>query len=174
MATVYYYRSPLGQITLVADGGALVGLWLSGQQGLSSDLLEQTDELVSPDAVANQQVIAATRGWLDSYFAGDPLPAPPRLRLQGTDFRQEVWQQLQLIPYGETRSYGELAAQLAQRRGVARMSAQAIGGAVGQNPISIIVPCHRVVGANGALTGYNGGVRLKQWLLEHEQQVLRG
>lgn len=160
-------------MTLAADDAALVGLWLPGQQQLSSGPWMGAANVARAAEPAVQQIFAATSNWLDSYFAGGALPELPPIKLLGTAFRQEVWRLLLAIPYGATCTYGELAAQLAQRRGLARMSAQAVGGAVGHNPISVIVPCHRVVGANGKLTGYNGGIALKQWLLAHEQQLVR-
>ena len=151
------YPSPLGPLTLASDGTSLTGLWLMGQKyfGGGASLWEEKDDL---------PVFAAAFGWLDNYFAGEQ-PAPEELPLApaGTDFRQAVWQQLLQIPYGETVTYGDLA----QRIGCA--SARAVGGAVGHNPISIIIPCHRVVGADGSLTGYAGGTEYKRWLLAHEE-----
>lgn len=154
--------SPLGQLTLRSDGEALSGLWLEGQKYFAGvqNTWRRHDEL---------PVFAAARQWLDGYFAGDvPSAGAIPLALCGTAFQQEVWQLLLAIPYGVTTTYGALALQLAQRRGLARFSAQAVGAAVGKNPVSIMVPCHRVVGSDGMLTGYAGGITRKAWLLRHE------
>lgn len=162
---MYYctiYSSPLGELTLGSDGAALTGLWLEGQKyfGGREMLWQRCDNL---------PVFTAVRQWLDAYFSG-AVPSATALCLapQGTAFQREVWQLLPEIPYGTTTTYGALAAQLAQRRGLARFSAQAVGAAVGKNPISIIVPCHRVVGSTGDLIGYAGGISRKEWLLCHE------
>ena len=156
------YDSPLGQLTLCSDGTALTGLWLEGQKyfaGVKS-AGQRCDDL---------PLFVAVRQWLDDYFAGaQPDGSSLSLSLQGTAFQQEVWQLLLQIPYGITTTYGALAAQLAQRRGKERFSAQAVGAAVGKNAISIIVPCHRVVCKDGALVGYAGGISRKEWLLHHE------
>ena len=151
------YPSPLGPLTLASDGASLTGLWLKGQKYFGGDaaLWETKDDV---------PVFAAAFRWLDDYFAGEqPDPEALPLAPAGTDFRQAVWQQLLQIPYGETVTYGDIA----QRIGCA--SARAIGGAVGRNPISIIIPCHRVLGADGSLTGYAGGTECKRWLLAHEE-----
>ena len=160
------YASPLGQLTLRSDGTALTGLWMEGQKYFSGiePAWQRRDDL---------PLFAAARQWLDDYFAGaQPDVSSLPLSLQGTAFRQEVWQLLLEIPYGATTTYGALAAQLAQRRGMAHFSAQAVGSAVGKNPISILVPCHRVVGSGGALTGYAGGLSRKTWLLHHEEHKI--
>lgn len=160
------YASPLGQLTLRSDGTALTGLWMEGQKYFSGiePAWQRRDDL---------PLFAAARQWLDDYFAGaQPDVSSLPLSLQGTAFRQEVWQLLLEIPYGATTTYGALAAQLAQRRGMAHFSAQAVGSAVGKNPISILVPCHRVVGSGGALTGYAGGLPRKTWLLHHEEHKI--
>lgn len=163
--TMYYctiYSSPIGELTLGSDGAALTGLWLEGQKyfGGRENVWQRCDGL---------PVFASARQWLDAYFAGQAPPVSPLpLAPQGTVFQQEVWQLLLEIPYGTTTTYGTLAAQLAQRRGLSRFSAQAVGSAVGKNPISIIVPCHRVVASDGALTGYAGGIPRKEWLLCQE------
>lgn len=161
MTWKWIYDSPLGPITLASDGDSLVGLWLEGQKYFAStvkDGMEEREDL---------PVFALARQWLDDYFAGkrpspDQLPLAPR----GSEFRRKVWQILCRIPYGETMTYGQIARELSgEGKG---MSAQAVGGAVGHNPISIIIPCHRVVGTSGSLTGYAGGVDKKAWLLTHE------
>ena len=161
MTWKWIYDSPLGPITLASDGDSLVGLWLEGQKYFAStvkDGMEEREDL---------PVFALVHRWLDDYFAGkrpspDQLPLAPR----GSEFRQKVWQILCRIPYGETMTYGQIARELSwEGKG---MPAQAVGGAVGHNPISIIIPCHRVVGTSGSLTGYAGGVDKKAWLLTHE------
>lgn len=154
MMDIRKYDSPLGEILLCADEAGLTGLWFVGQRyapalPLSGD----------PDAPFLRQTVR----WLDLYFAGQIPDFSPRLHLTGTKFQLSVWDALLKIPYGETVSYGQLARAL----GIA--AAQAVGGAVSRNPVSLIVPCHRVVGADGSLTGYAGGVARKQWLLALEQ-----
>lgn len=156
-------RSPLGGITLASDGENLIGLWLEGQKyfgGTVDKEMHRRDDL---------PVFEAAKDWLNRYFAGK-RPAVSELPLApaGSDFRQEVWKLLCEIPYGEVTTYGELAKKIAKKQNKPGMSAQAIGGAVGHNPISIIIPCHRVVGTNGSLTGYAGGLEKKVKLLELE------
>lgn len=154
----FHLDSPPGGVTLASDGESLTGLWFDGQKhfgaGLSGDAREQ-----------RLPVFAETERWLKLYFTGTEPDFTPPLRLIGTAFQREVWELLRQIPYGETVSYGALAARIAERRGLARFSAQAVGGAVGRNPISILVPCHRVLGADGSLTGYAGGLEKKAALL---------
>ena len=156
------YQSPLGEIILASDGEALTGLWFAGQKYEGSTL--------APDhAEKDLPVFDETRRWLDVYFAGkDPGFTPP-LNLRGTDFRKTVWEILLTIPFGQTASYGEIAAAVARKTG-GSVSARAVGGAVGHNPVSLIVPCHRVVGADGSLTGYAGGLDRKKALLSLEQR----
>ena len=146
------YNSPLGVLTLASDGTNLSGVWLAGQKYFPSS--------VDSEMVGNAclEIFRDTKIWLDKYFKGEKpqigeLPLAP----VGNKFRQSVWKILCEIPYGEVTTYGKIAARIAQQRGLKRMSAQAVGGAVGHNPISIIIPCHRVVGTNGSLTGYAGG-----------------
>ena len=157
------YPSPLGVLTLGSDGAALTGLWLAGQKYFGAGL---------PDAPAQRPdlpVFAKARAWLDRYFAGErPAPQELPLRPMGTPFRALVWDLLCQIPYGQVTTYGALAQAVAAELGRPSMSGQAVGGAVGHNPISIIIPCHRVVGSGGSLTGYAGGIAAKVWLLEHE------
>lgn len=156
-----FYKSPLGGITMASDGTALTGLWFDGQKYFA--------EGINPDAEEKKlPIFDEAMRWLDIYFSGRRPDFTPPLNLEGTAFRKEVWQQLLQIPYGQTTTYGELAAQLAAHRGLKQMSAQAVGGAVGHNPISIIVPCHRVVGTGGSLTGYAGGLAKKLALLKLE------
>ena len=151
------YPSPLGGLTLASDGSALTGLWIKGQKYFGSGVESWEEKGDIP-------VFAEVSRWLDDYFAGEqPDPQILPLALSGTDFRRRVWQALLDVPYGEIITYGELA----ERIGCG--SARAVGGAVGHNPISIIIPCHRVLGADGSLTGYAGGIDCKRWLLEHEE-----
>ena len=155
------YDSPLGGITLATDGAALTGLWFDGQRHFA--------ETLAPDReVKPLPVFDTAKRWLDVYFNGkDPGFTPP-LNLKGSPFRRAVWEILLTIPFGKTMTYGEIARILAEKNGLRRMSAQAVGGAVGHNPVSLIVPCHRVIGANGNLTGYGGGLERKVRLLELE------
>lgn len=155
-----YYDSPIGRLWLAEEKGALTGLWIEGQKYFPELLHEK---------IAETAVLCEAKAWLNRYFAGEQ-PAVQELKLAptGSNFRKEVWNILCRIPYGKTRTYGEIAEELAERHGVKSMSAQAVGGAVGHNPISIMIPCHRVVGANGNLTGYAGGIEKKMWLLKHE------
>lgn len=161
---MYYkseYVSPLGLMTLASDGNSLTGLWFVGQKyyGAKTEM-EQEDDLA---------VFDAAKGWLDRYFAGEkPDVSELSLAPEGGEFRRAVWDILCSIPYGQTVTYGWIAKVVTERLSKESMSAQAVGGAVGHNPISIIIPCHRVVGMNGSLTGYAGGIDRKKWLLEHE------
>ncbi len=157
------YASPVGLLTLAGAGDRLVGLWLAGQKYFGGTILKEKSEK------ADLPVFAKTRNWLDRYFAGEkPQVSELPLSPDGGDFRQGVWEMLGEIPYGEVVTYGDLAKKMAAKMRRRSMSSQAVGGAVGHNPISIIIPCHRVVGANGSLTGYAGGVAAKTKLLELE------
>ena len=151
--------SPVGTLTLAADSTALTGLWLEGQKYFGAGLPDTVQE-------KNLSVFREAEAWLKAYFAKAPLPALPPLAPQGSPFRQAVWQLLLEIPYGTVSTYGALAQKL-RDRGISA-AAQAVGGAVGHNEISIIVPCHRVVGASGSLTGYAGGIEKKIELLRLE------
>ncbi|MCD8116971.1 MAG: methylated-DNA--[protein]-cysteine S-methyltransferase [Oscillospiraceae bacterium] len=154
----FHWTSPLGPVTLAGEGDALTGLWFDGQKYFGEKLGPEGDLPVFRQAVQ----------WLEVYFSGrDPGPVPP-VRLRGTAFQMAVWEQLRAIPYGETTTYGAIARTVAAQRGLDSMSAQAVGSAVGRNPVSIIVPCHRVIGANGSLTGYAGGLDKKAALLALE------
>lgn len=161
MQYITHYQSPLGGITMASDGTALTGLWFDGQKYFASTLGADYKEKDLP-------VFTESKRWLDIYFSGREPNFTPPLSLNGSAFRMAVWQILQSIPYGQTITYGDIAKQLAAQQNKARMSAQAVGGAVGHNPISIIVPCHRVIGAGGSLTGYAGGIDKKVQLLELE------
>ena len=151
------YESPLGKMLLAADDGGLTGAWFYGQRYFARGLAgaEKDTETETP-------ALVAARLWLDAYFAGGrPGVADVPLTPRGTAFQRRVWDALLAIPYGETRTYGELSAELGS-------SPRAVGAAVGKNPISVIVPCHRILGAGGSLTGYAGGLERKQALLELE------
>lgn len=156
------YDSPLGQLTLAAGDDGLKGLWLDGQRYFGGTL-------DAPMEIAANQHLKDACAWLDEYFAGgNPDIGALSIAPLGSEFRKAVWQLLREIPLGQVRTYGELARDVAERMGKTRSSARAVGGAVGHNPVSIIVPCHRVVGAGGNLTGFGGGIKRKLWLLEHE------
>ena len=160
MIAIQPYRSPLGGILLAADEVGLVGLWFDGQKYFANTLPAEHCEQQTP-------ILAAAARWLDLYFAGQVPDFTPPLHPAGSDFRQAVWKILLQIPYGHTMTYGGIARQLAAQRG-GKVSAQAVGGAVGHNEVSLIIPCHRVVGTNGSLTGYAGGIDKKVKLLELE------
>ncbi len=161
-----HYASPLGDILLAADEIGLVGLWFDGQKYFARTLPAEHTEQDTP-------ALAAARRWLDVYFAGREPDFTPPLHPAGSAFQQAVWAMLLQIPYGRTTTYGELARQLAAKQGRPRMSAQAVGGAVGHNEVSLIIPCHRVVGTNGSLTGYAGGIDRKVKLLGLEHTDMR-
>lgn len=161
---MYYickYASPLGGITLASDGVKLTGLWFDGQKYFAAGLPREhlTREL---------PVFAQTRDWLDVFFSGKPPAFTPPLSMEGVSpFRRRVWEIMLEIPYGQTSTYKKIAAQIAAETG-GRVSAQAVGGAVGHNRISLVIPCHRVLGTNGSVTGYAGGVDKKIALLKTE------
>ena len=151
------YPSPLGEMSLVANESGLVGVWFLQQKYFEHGLEEGNLLLEKNDVLKETELL------LDDYFSGKyPDFSGLPLASVGTNFQQQVWAYLQTIPYGETVTYGQIAKKLGNR------SAQAVGGAVGRNPFSIIVPCHRVLGSQGQLTGYAGGLDKKRWLLEHE------
>ena len=154
-------NTPLGPVLLSAEDGALTGLRFVGQRYSPGE----PPALVS---AAESPVFLETAAWLEAYFSGGAPAWSPPLCPRGTPFRLSVWEALRAIPYGETLSYGELAANLTREHG-GRVSARAVGGAVGRNPISLLIPCHRVLGADGSLTGYAGGVERKRLLLLLEQ-----
>ena len=159
-----YYLSPLGRMLLAADDMGLVGAWFEGQKyvgefpGHRDFVFEEKENCILKDALR----------WLDIYFSGQKPDFLPKLHLIGTDFQREVWDILLEIPYGQTVTYGEIARKIADKRGLKTMSAQAVGGAVGHNRVSVIVPCHRVIGSDGSLTGYAGGIERKIRLLDIE------
>ena len=152
------YESPFGRMLLAADDDGLTGAWFYGQRYFARGL-EIVEKDTGTGEIADSPVLLAARCWLDAYFAGErPGVADVPLAPRGTAFQRRVWDALLAIPYGETRTYGELAAELGS-------SPRAIGTAVGKNPISVIVPCHRILGAGGSLTGYAGGLERKRALL---------
>lgn len=159
-----HYNSPLGDILLASKDNKLIGLWIEGQKYYLSNLKEEIKEN------NNEEILIKTKSWLDRYFNGEK-PDINELELNsiGSEFRQEVWNILKNIPYGEVITYNDISKEIAKEKGIKKMSAQAVGGAVGHNPISIIIPCHRVVGSNGSLTGYAGGINKKIFLLKHEK-----
>ena len=168
MTYVSHYDSPLGGITMASDGAALTGLWFDGQKYFPEGL-HAGDHAC---AQAADRVFAQAAEWLDVFFSGREPDFTPPLHPEGSDFRKAVWRILLSIPRGQTLTYGEIAARIAGERSLPRMSAQAVGGAVGHNPISIIIPCHRVIGSDGSLTGYAGGLERKRRLLELEGVLL--
>lgn len=161
MEYLHHYASPLGGITLAGEGGALTGLWFDGQKYFGEGLSEDCEG-------KKLSVFEQADRWLDIYFSGKAPDFTPPLLMKTTPFRKVVWEIMLTIPYGRTMTYGEIASEAARRTGRGRMSAQAVGGAVGHNAISLIIPCHRVVGANGSLTGYAGGIARKEKLLALE------
>ena len=157
----WHYDSPLGGITLASDGEALTGLWFDGQTYFADTMSDDSKKEELP-------IFVQTCHWLDIYFTGREPDFTPRLKMNTTPFRKAVWEILLTIPFGKTMTYGEIAKLIAQNRGISQMSAQAVGGAVGHNSIALIIPCHRVVGSKGNLTGYAGGLDKKVKLLRLE------
>lgn len=164
MVYTYHYTSPLGIITLAGNGESLTGLWFDGQKNFSHKLISESIESELP-------IFTQTCNWLDIYFSGRIPDFIPPISLNTTPFRKAVYDILLTIPYGHTMTYGEIANIIAKQNGVERMSARAVGGAVGHNPVSIIIPCHRVVGADGSLNGYAGGLNKKIELLKLEKAL---
>lgn len=163
MIYMMHYDSPIGNLLLAAKDDALAGVWMEGQKYFPESLYEQMEEK------KDSRILNRTKEWLDRYFRGErPQIDELSLAPSGSVFSKEVWKILCEIPYGKVTTYGEIAQKIAKNRGIDRMSAQAVGGAVGHNPISIIIPCHRVVGADGSLTGYAGGLQKKIQLLTLE------
>ena len=162
MDFTHRFNSPLGGITLASDGEALTGLWFDGQKYFAASLEKEHEERMLP-------VFDLADKWLNLYFSGSEPGFLPPLLMRTTEFRKTVWEILLSIPYGKTMTYGEIADRIAAERGLSRMSAQAVGGAVAHNAISLMIPCHRVVGTDGSLTGYAGGLEKKIWLLELEK-----
>lgn len=164
MEYTHHYNSPLGGITLASDGNKLTGLWFDGQKyfGYTLSKINEPKEL---------PVFAQADKWLNIYFSGKEPDFTPPLSMITTPFRKTVWEIMLTIPFGKTMTYGEIAEKIAKKRGIPKMSARAVGSAVAHNPISLIIPCHRVVGTNGNLTGYSGGIDKKQKLLAMEKTV---
>ncbi len=162
MDYIYHYKSPLGGITLASDGVSLIGLWFDGQKYYADTLRDEIIEGPLP-------IFEETMRWLNIYFTGNAPSFTPPISMHTTPFRRDVWEILMTIPFGQTMTYGEIAELLAARKGLSKMSAQAVGGAVGHNPISLIIPCHRVIGTDGSLTGYAGGIDRKSHLLAMEK-----
>ena len=151
------YDSPLGNLLLECTDMGLAGIYMNRENGYQSD---------------DHPILRHTEAWLDAYFRGEDLPAEIPLAPEGTDFQKQVWKILLTIPYGATKSYGDIAREVALLRGKETMSAQAVGQAVGRNPINILVPCHRVLGTGRQLTGYSCGLEKKIWLLRHEGHAI--
>ena len=167
MEYIYHYESPLGRISLLSDGNSLTGLWFDESSRHRPKISGEREEKYLP-------VFGETVKWLDIYFSGKDPGFTPSLKPQGSPFRKAVCEIMLTIPYGKTMSYGEIAKRIAKERGLKKMSAQAVGGAVGGNSISLIVPCHRVIGANGSLVGYGGGLDRKIKLLKLEGVDMSG
>ena len=165
MAYIYHYNSPFGGITLSSNGTKLTGLWFDGQKYFGSTISEDHEE-------KNLPIFEQTIKWLHIYFSAKAPDYIPPLYISSTVFRKSVWDILLTIPYGKTMTYKEIAEKAARQMGLSQMSAQAVGGAVAHNPISLIIPCHRVVGSDGSLTGYAGGVEKKLELLKLEKADL--
>lgn len=165
MDYTYHYTSPLGNIMLASDGKYLTGLWFEGQKHFADTLSTENREAGLP-------IFEQTIRWLNIYFSGNAPDFTPPLNMRTTQFGKAVWEIMLTIPYGETMTYGKIAGIMAKQKGIERMSARAVGGAVGRNSISLIIPCHRVVGTNGSLTGYAGGIEKKIKLLTLEKADL--
>lgn len=158
MKYVEYYESPLGTIKMISDGEYLIELSFDKKRSCIEKDLKIFDQ---------------TRKWLDIYFSGDIPDFTPKYKLEGTDFRKQVWKYIEKIEYGKSISYKEIADKIAKKRGIDKMSAQAVGNAVGHNPICLIVPCHRVIGTDGSLVGYAAGLDRKRKLLDLEGIVYK-
>ena len=167
MDYIHHYDSPLGGITLASDGETLTGLWFDQQKYFGDTLSGTWEEQKLP-------IFEKAEKWLNIYFSGKEPGFTPPLTMRTTSFRKLVWEIMLSIPFGKTMTYGEIAARIAAKSGIEHMSAQAVGGAVGHNSISLIIPCHRVVGSNGSLTGYAGGVEKKRQLLLLEGTDMTG
>ena len=164
MDFIHHYQSPLGTITMASDETTLVGLWFDGQKHFANT--------INPDAPEKSlPIFSQTDKWLDIYFSGTAPNFTPPLKMRTTPFRQFVWNIMLTIPYGKTMTYGEIAAKIANRKGLVKMSAQAVGGAVSHNSISLIIPCHRVLGVDRKLTGYAAGLDKKFKLLKLENII---
>lgn len=177
-----YIQSPLGRLLLEADQEGLTGLWFEKENQPEGCTAQELEKEECAEGQRNRQentdgippAVERTRQWLTVYFSGQEPDFMPPLHVTGTPFQLSVWEILKKIPYGKTTTYGEIAKEIAAQRGLPRMSAQAVGGAVGHNKISILIPCHRVVGAGGNLTGYAGGLDRKEKLLALEKVDVHG
>ena len=167
MDFISHYLSPLGGITMASDGQVLVGLWFDGQKFFADTLDKDHSEC------DDLPVFWETKRWLDCFFSGKAPDFTPLVRMRTTPFRRRVWEIMLTIPFGQTMTYAHIAEIIARERNIRSMSAQAVGGAVAHNSISLIIPCHRVVGTDGSLTGYAGGIDRKQWLLRMEKEATR-
>ena len=162
MQYITYYNSAIGKLLLTADEIGLSGLWLENEKDNTIHLDKKHEE-------KETEILKQAKKWLDIYFEGKEPDFMPPLHITGTSFQEEIWDILLTIPYGKTIAYGDIAQIIAKKRGIKRMSAQAVGGAVGHNKISIIIPCHRVIGKSGGLVGYAGGIDKKIYLLKLEK-----
>ena len=165
MDYTYHYTSPIGGITMASNGESLTGLWFDGQKYFASTLSQRHMEKQLP-------VFDRTCEWLDLYFSGKSPDFIPPVFMYVSNFRRDVYEILMTIPFGETMTYKEVADLIAKKRRLISMSAQAVGGAIAHNPISLVIPCHRVIGTNGKLTGYAGGLDKKEWLLDMEKHSI--
>lgn len=165
MDYTYHYSSPIGGITMASNGESLTGLWFDGQKYFASTLSQRHVEKQLP-------VFDRTCEWLDLYFSGKSPDFMPPVFMYVSNFRRDVYEILMTIPFGETMTYKEVADLIAKKHRIISMSAQAVGGAIAHNPISLVIPCHRVIGTNGKLTGYAGGLDKKEWLLNMEKRKI--
>ena len=165
MDYTYHYSSPIGGITMASNGESLTGLWFDGQKYFASTLSQRHMEKQLP-------VFDRTCEWLDLYFSGKSPDFIPPVFMYVSNFRRDVYEILMTIPFGETMTYKEVADLIAKKHRIISMSAQAVGGAIAHNPISLVIPCHRVIGTNGKLTGYAGGLDKKEWLLDMEKRKI--
>ena len=165
MDYTYHYTSPIGGITVASNGESLTGLWFDGQKYFASTLSQRHMEKQLP-------VFDRTCEWLDLYFSGKSPDFMPPVFMYVSNFRRDVYEILMTIPFGETMTYKEVADLIAKKHRIISMSAQAVGGAIAHNPISLVIPCHRVIGTNGKLTGYAGGLDKKEWLLDMEKRKI--
>ena len=163
MDYTYHYTSPIGGITVASNGESLTGLWFDGQKYFASTLSQRHVEKQLP-------LFDRTCEWLDLYFSGKSPDFIPPVFMYVSNFRRDVYEILMTIPFGETMTYKEVADLIAKKHRIISMSAQAVGGAIAHNPISLVIPCHRVIGTNGKLTGYAGGLDKKEWLLDMEKR----
>ena len=165
MDYTYHYSSPIGGITMASNGESLTGLWFDGQKYFASTLSQRHVEKQLP-------IFDRTCEWLDLYFSGKSPDFMPPVFMYVSNFRRDVYEILMTIPFGETMTYKEVADLIAKKHRIISMSAQAVGGAIAHNPISLVIPCHRVIGTNGKLTGYAGGLDKKEWLLDMEKRKI--